>query len=342
MYCVECGSEQKLFGKVCLDCLKTRHELVTHPSHLKISYCGDCLAVLKGQTWRNAPLESVVEELLSGKIAIDPLVRGFRMDVPPLDHDVAERKVDVILHLYIDDTTLDHHISIQIRTNKTVCDMCSRHAGSYYEAIIQVRADVREPTHEELQAVGEMIESRSIDILRVDRTAFVTKITDVKGGKDYYMGSAQSARGIARELVDRFGAGFSETTSQAGFKDGRETLRYTFLIRLPRFKKGDFVTDGKRIYNVAQVRKKDLLLRNLADWKNVTVSRDSAGVLRPVEDPPEEAVVVSQSEKELQVLDPWTLKTVDIIKPLGFRISDSSVLVIRWGERLFLVASDHS
>ena len=52
----------------------------------------------------------------------------------------------------------------------------------------------------------------------------------------------------------------------------------------------------------------------------------------------EEAVLVSATDMEIQVLDPVTLATVDVILPEGYEVvGRETVLVVRTGDTLFLV-----
>jgi hypothetical protein len=51
-------------------------------------------------------------------------------------------------------------------------------------------------------------------------------------------------------------------------------------------------------------------------------------------------VVVSESPEELQVLDPDTLRTVDLRKPAGFAPGQATVRVVRWADRLWLLPGD--
>ena len=339
MYCVECGAEEKIYGKVCLDCLLKNRELVTTPSHLRVTVCGDCGAILKGANWQNQPIEVIVEELLAARIDTDNIVEAVDLLIPALDYETAEKRIEAVAKLRIGDAVLDYPIKFMLRTNNSVCDMCSRQMGNYYEAIIQVRAEGREPTPEELESSTNLIMSKSDEMRRSDRQAFVTKVSEVKGGIDYYLGSAQSARGISRQLQDMHAAAFSETSTQAGHKDGKETFRNTFLIRLPRFKKGDVVTDGRAIFLIEKMTRKSLSIKDLETGHSRTMPENEMSQLKEVGNisDAEEAVMVSESELEIQILDPRTMKTIDVLKPPGFANEGNSVKVIRFEDRLFVV-----
>jgi nonsense-mediated mRNA decay protein 3 len=108
--------------------------------------------------------------------------------------------------------------AIALKMRETTCTECSRKAGGYYEAIIQIRGDDEE-------RIGRMEEKIS---RLVSRSSFISKIIRVKEGVDLYAGSKR----VAEHVISNLGFKYSKSDKLAGVKDGRRIYRRSLCVRV--------------------------------------------------------------------------------------------------------------
>ena len=115
----------------------------------------------------------------------------------------------------------------------------------------------------------------------------------------------------------------------------------THAVRMPDLRRGDYVLLRNELLRVVSASSKDVAIEPAAgegrrrhlgrlDMQQLTFVSDS--------DSAEEAVLVSVSSTEAQVLDPVSYKTVDVKVPDGFDAEDrETVRVVRSGDVLYIV-----
>ncbi|HDN68139.1 MAG TPA: hypothetical protein ENG23_00920, partial [Methanomicrobia archaeon] len=138
---------------------------------------------------------------------------------------------------------------VEVIFKNETCERCSRIAGGYYAGIVQIRAEERVPTDEELATAEEIAYSA------LGEADFVSKETVLKEGLDFYVSSAESGRRISKQVVKRLGGGFSESRRLYGRRDGKNIYRVSFSVRLPGFKEAEVVKIGEREFSIEKVRK---------------------------------------------------------------------------------------
>ncbi|QDA32306.1 Nonsense-mediated mRNA decay NMD3 like protein [Thermococcus indicus] len=210
------------------------------------------------------------------------------------------------------------YVTVYVR--QTVCPRCSKFLGGYFEAILQVRAEGRPLTEEERKAIGKLVEEKVDEIMRRDRMGFIQDTIEKEEGMDFYMGSTSSARKLAQAIKERFGGTISEAYELVGVdrQTSKEVHRASVSIRIPKFQRGDLVTDRRgNVYTVENVDGKGMTLTNLVtreterrDWK--TVKREG---IDAVEGERKEAMVTSITPTEVQLMDMETYETYELEKP---------------------------
>jgi NMD protein affecting ribosome stability and mRNA decay len=115
----------------------------------------------------------------------------------------------------------------------------------------------------------------------------------------------------------------------------------THIVRLPTLRRGDIVHLKGEALRVLSASRKEVSVEPAAgEGRRRHLSRGDLDLLELLGDvdATEEAVVVSSTEIEVQVLDPVTFKTVEIPIPQGFDLTGrETVSIIRREETLFLV-----
>lgn len=330
MFCVECGAEGEVHDGLCQDCFIKKGRFVEIPKYVDIQICAHCDAIRMGTRWEKVEdvLERAIEDALQVEKGVDIT---WKMDVEEED----ERNFRVHLDLKVDTRGFEFPLERDTRVRVKVgsCRDCSRKRGSYYEAIVQIRATKRDPGPTEIDgslATAEDIVAQS--------GSFITKVSEEKGGTDIYLGKTSDGRALSQQLATRFGGTTTETKSQAGRKDGVDIFRSTFLVRLPSFKKGDLVLHEGSMWEIRGFTKNKVGLEDISSGNKRSYPTKEVEKL-PIFDRGErlkEAVVVSEGDHELQVMDPDSYKTVDVKRPPGYTGGKKDVKVVSYDGTIYL------
>ena len=332
MFCVECGKECELIGPLCPDCYSKKNVVAGLPQYIDVTQCSHCSSFLLDGRWTEAEsvkeaVESAVERELQVPGGLQ--VEGTTVQLSQKDERTYEATVTVALTAQ--GHRFERELAATIRMKQGVCKECSKQKGSYYEAIIQLRGNDRALPDNVEKDTDRYVRER-IEAMRANsRGVFLTKVERVRGGIDFYVSTAQAARIIAREMLDRHSAEFKESSSLWGRQDGRDVYRVTFLVRLPRFGAGDVISCGSEDYYVRSVSKgmvrcialphgdeRGMKMRDMESC--IVVCR--AGEIR-------RAVVLIEGEGELQVLDPETMEAIDVVRPKGFERKGDQIRLAR-------------
>ena len=129
---------------------------------------------------------------------------------------------------------------MRARMANGVCLTCTRRAGNYFEATVQLRSSARRLTEDEFKRLRATLED-VLEKLSDDPMFFITNEGPVTGGYDVVLGSKGLARAWGRHLVSEYGGMVIETNSTVGRKDGVDVTRLTLLYRKPGYEIGDVV-----------------------------------------------------------------------------------------------------
>ncbi len=249
-FCPKCGRQtDEFFDSVCKDCFREGITLL-EPRDLEVSLsvCPLCGCYFKGkeQTTIEAVAEDSVRKALRRKFGSDCPVEILDLNT---EFKEGERRARVVLAVKAEINGVDivERGEGAVILNRETCERCSRIAGGYYAGIVQIRADGRVPTDEELRRAED------IAYASLGESDFVSKEQLLKEGLDIYVSSMEFGRRISREIVKKLGGSFSESQKLYGRKDGRDIYRVTFLIRLPGFKEGEVVELGDKRISVENV-----------------------------------------------------------------------------------------
>jgi len=249
-FCPKCGKQtDEFFDSLCKDCFKQGITLLAPESlELRVSVCPHCGGFFKGkeQTSIEPAVETAVLKAIRKKYGAETPV-----EIAGLSVELAENKrsahVSIAVKAEINGVKIKETGEFTAALRREICERCSRIAGGYYAAIVQIRAEVRIPTDEEL-AVAENIAHASLG-----ESDFVSKERMRKEGLDIYVSSAEYGRRISRAVVKELGGNFSESKKLYGRKDGRDIYRVTFLVRRPGLKQGAVVKIGNKKISVEKV-----------------------------------------------------------------------------------------
>lgn len=338
MLCVECGSEvERLIGGSCPACFVSVTPLLTVPDVVQVELCAHCGARKVGAHWHDpgeAPEDWVRDAAVRASVGVHDRVEDAVLRTDERQLDERTFAYDVHLRGTVDGVPLDESAKLQLRRTKAVCDRCSRMAGGYYAAIIQLRATGRDVREDELERAHRIVATdleRQLDA--GNRFAFLSKDGPIHGGHDYYIGDIDGARNVARLLKDRLGASLHETAKLVGRREGEDVHRVTFLVRVHELSPGDIVEYEQRPYAVMAVHTAGKVA--VLDLESHRRDRVNADRLKRLGGPEllTDAVRVSSDESGVQVLDPVSFRTETVLVPPGEPVGET-VPVLRYEERL--------
>ncbi len=332
MFCVECGAEGKTYEGVCLKCLTDRRALIRLPEYVDIPQCKRCGHFQAGTAWAEMEVEDAIRNGVARREERDALVSGATLTALAVEpEDAMNFRVRAEYAITLADDQVPWEAATKVRLKAGVCPTCSRRAGGYYEAILQVRGDGRDLTGEESETVRALVQGA----LGARPDDFVTREEAVNGGLDLYLSSKALAKRLAAEIQRSLGGLVGTSSSLHTRRAGRDVYRMTYLIRIPGYAPGDVVEVEGRLRQVGSVGDSVTLI-DLATGESDRVEAAAlTGVTpRPVETA--DAVVVSREGDEAQLLDPVTFATVRV--PLVAPLPDDAeeVPVIRLEGALYL------
>jgi len=212
--CFVCGKRPAEIDGWCAEDWNAKHELVRLPPKFEITKCARCERAKMAAKWQAWNINAFLREKAKIFGRID------RFDVEEKNGKFVVRATGLV-ERGIKPKTEEHVIAIKF--DKVMCTECSRAAGGYYEATIQLRGEM---------PPGAMIlfEREITKILEVDARAFWTA-KELKEGIDIRIGNAGAANKLADMLKHRYKTEIKKSYQLVGRKDGRDIHRTVISIR---------------------------------------------------------------------------------------------------------------
>ncbi len=319
MFCPRCGNEDEdLYEGVCKSCFINEARIITIPSTIELTICAHCSSLLKGIKWEDSNLseEEFVKQAVMANYEIFPYVQNLEVSVEILT--VRGSVYECIVHAegnVIGSRVVEDH-RINVKINKGSCPDCSKYASGYFESVIQIRADKRFPSSEELQTIDQILRKRIRSLSVKNRMAYVSDVSVIKEGVDYYIGSYKAARKLANSIKDVMGGVIQESPRLIGRdkSKGKDLYRIWISIRLSDFQKGDFIEYNERKGQVKGFDGKKILLFDLESqdpWSLMWKEYNKINVIARSSDI-KTTNVISKTPKIIQILNPETYQPVDI------------------------------
>jgi len=209
----------------------------------------------------------------------------------------------------------DSHESL-LQTSNAVCTPCTRKAGSYFEATVQLRSAGRRLDDVELKqlrgTLDEMLEN-----MESDPMFFITKEGQVTGGWDLQLGSKAMARNWGRRLVKSHGGTIKETSTVVGSNDGIDVTRLTLSYRKPAYDLDDVVRFRKQLWMIdgwqsdgPSLRRLDRYERSGASWRDM----EKSNIVCPSREQ-HVVEVMNRDSSAVEVMDPTDYRMVTVALP---------------------------
>jgi len=338
MFCVECGEEGPTYEGLCARCFLKKNQLTQVPEVVDLPHCAHCREFLIEGRWRAfESTEKAVSRAVPVKTRKDARIIDLTVRAIPQDRSnyLVEMEVTVRVH---DLEKTETHTTL-VRVKETSCPRCSKIKGSYFESILQVRSRDRDLGQEEMNGLMDYIGQRVDSEAQESRENFISRVEERHGGFDVYLSSNSLGRALAREIATMHGAEFKESSSLVGKKEGKDVYRVTFLVRLPSYRLGDIISHESKLYMIEGISATSTRARELRSHRQCTFDNsDLEGVrVQGSEGDAMEAVVVSETEEELQLMHPVTFLTLELRKPKDFPYQMGVVRVFSHEDELYLL-----
>ena len=209
----------------------------------------------------------------------------------------------------------DRHESL-LQTSNAVCTPCTRKAGSYFEATVQLRSAGRRLDDVELKQLRATLDEM-LEGMEPDPMFFITKEGPVTGGWDLQLGSKAMARTWGRRLVKSHGGTIKETSTVVGSNDGIDVTRLTLSYRKPAYDLGDVVRFRKELWMIdgwqsdgPSIRRLERYERSGATWRDMekSIVVCSSREQHVVE-------VMNRDSSAAEVMDPTDYRMVTVALP---------------------------
>jgi nonsense-mediated mRNA decay protein 3 len=350
MFCPRCGNEdEELYEGICRSCFVKEARLISIPQDLEVTICTHCSSLLNGIKWEDSELseEELVTTVIMENYDLLPYVQVLELSVEILTVRGSNYECLIRVEGTVLDTRVVEEHRVNVKIKKSSCPDCSKYASGYFESVIQIRADKRFPTSKEIQAIDKIIRAK-ISILSVkNRMAYVSDVSIIKEGVDYYVGSYKAARKLASAVKDVMGGVVQESPRLVGRDKsrGRDLYRIWISIRLPDFQKGDFIEYKNRKGQVRGFDGRKIILNDLEtdgiwsimwkDYKKIKVIARRSDI--------KITNITSKTPKSIQILHPNTYQPIDL--DINKETSDlkigNEVKVLEVEGKIYILRNDH-
>jgi nonsense-mediated mRNA decay protein 3 len=232
-FCYLCGQvTEKLYEGMCRSCFQNEKKLVNLPEKLETELCDDCMRYYSGG-WEvgKGDIESTLNEIarkeVEGNLSHNLENMNSRVNIfsTRLRGKVLKAELEVVVKGVYSGINQEVKLKTELDVRQVKCPDCSKRAGGYYEAVIQIRSKSLEKDLGQLHKILSRLYVR-------DKNAFIVEELKVKGGVDVKLGSSKAAKAIGAHFKTNFGAEIKESVTLMGRKEGKNIYRKTVLIRL--------------------------------------------------------------------------------------------------------------
>jgi nonsense-mediated mRNA decay protein 3 len=236
-FCIVCGrTDRPLDDGLCAECFAKRFPLIETVGGPQVTLCPSCGSRQVRDRWELSKAGKFLgAEDLHPFLRPHPDVGIRRVSWNEVGVEANARAYDGVATVRFRGLELEVPLHLKVRVEAKSCPACSRKAGHFYTAQIQLRGP-----DERLPPGARKLRDRL-------RTSWEAVLPDAKAewrrslswaeerpeGWDFFLTDTLAARGIAKLLKVRAGAQLKESATLWGRKDGRDVYRVTICVRLP-------------------------------------------------------------------------------------------------------------
>lgn len=339
-FCPKCGKPSDSDG-LCANCRAADTPWAECDSRVASTHCPSCGATKVVNTWTDNDREQaeIAPDLARSAVHFHPEVkkRSIAVDVRDISPNRSRAYLTITGTLY--GIAMEKSCTVELIWHKEQCDRCNRITGSYYEGIVQVRAEDRDLSPFELQAASTIAQQVEDSLISGgERLSFISDMTENKDGLDITVGSQHIGLMIVQQITGRFGGRYTMHPKLVGEKNGRQLFRITYLVRLPRYQRHEIVKLARVYAEIEQVDSRHVRVFDLMEGRSRSIREEdikkSVGNARNARP----ALVAYISGGMMGILDPDTGETKEYKKMPWQTISaGDNVNVLRDGDTLVVM-----
>jgi nonsense-mediated mRNA decay protein 3 len=339
IFCPKCGKPSETPG-LCTQCRIESTPWYTCDNRVTSIHCPSCGATKVGNTWTDSDRQrsDLAPEIAKSAVHLRPEVRKPAIEVSVDDMTVNRSRANLVIRGSLYNKPVEGTCSVEIIWHKEQCDRCNRISGSYYEGIVQVRADGRIPSVYEIQTASSIAEQVE-DSLQSggERLSFISDMQSTRDGLDIIVGSQHIGALISQKIIAELGGRYTTHPKLVGEKNGRQLFRITYSVRLPRYQKYDIVVVKNKYFEVQGVESR-LRAIDLSDGASKSIREDDVERTIGNSRNAESGLVVFTDNSMVGILDPVSNKTRECRRPKWLDIRNGQYLqLLRDGEQIIIV-----
>jgi nonsense-mediated mRNA decay protein 3 len=339
-FCPKCGKPSETDG-LCSQCRIGSTPWFSCDKRVTSTNCPSCGAIKVVNTWTDSVADraDLGPEVAKSAVHFLPEVKKPSIKVTIEDLTVNRSRATLVLQGILYTKPVEGTCTVEIIWHKEQCDRCNRISGSYYEGVVQVRAEGRIPSTYEIQTAATVAQQVE-DTLQAggERLSFISDMNEIHDGLDIIIGSQHIGTLISQGIIAQLGGRFTTHPKLVGEKNGRQLFRITYSVRLPRFQKSDVIKIKTRYYEVQRVESHHLRVTDLSDGTSKAVREDDAERIIGNSRNAETGLVVFADGKSMGVLDPLSCQTRDYPQLKWLEVqSGDHIRLLRDGDRMVFV-----
>ncbi len=340
-FCPKCGKPSRVSDDgLCTGCRIGKTPWFTCTPRVQHVHCPSCGAMKQVNTWTDSEMDKsdIAPELAKSAVHFHPDLKKPSISVTIHDLTVNRSRADMTVRGTLYNSPVEGTCSAEILWHKEQCDRCNRISGSYYEGVVQVRAEGRLPSRHEVR-MAATIAQQVEDSLQSggERLSFISDINQIHDGIDIIVGSQHIGMLIAKTITGKLGGRCTTHPKLVGEKNGRQLFRVTYSVKLPRYQQYDVVRVKKRYYQVERVESNILRATDLGDGSSRTVREDDVERVIGNSRSTESALVVFADGKTMGIMDPDSCRTEEFRQPAWMYIEAGMKLRILRDENQMVV-----
>lgn len=345
MFCVECGKEGPIYNEgVCISCYLKKHTFTQGPNIIDLPLCTHCGSFKYKSNWTSDLFGDVLRRIIKSNFKINKELNNVDINT-----ECKEMKDGMSCDVYISGVVGDIEVTekheILVRLKRTVCDVCSKQFGGYHEAIVQIRADKKGLSKKEINGIKIIVENIITDLqLKGNRGLFITEIAEEHGGLDFYISLRGPSLIVTKKLQELFGGEIKQSSKNIGMKDSKQLYKMTYLLRIPSFRKGDFIKQNSSFFYIVSIHGNKAKMIKLDNWEETIVELKKIQKANIIggEELIQEMILISQTEDELQIMDSKTYKIHIIKKPKPMKFVNEKLKILKTEKQLFLLPNKNN
>jgi len=339
-FCPKCGKITENEG-LCGECQVLSTKWFTCDKRAMSTHCPSCGAIKVANTWSDSTKEraDLAPDLAKSAVHLHPDVKNAEIDVTVVDMTVNRSRAYLVIRGELYDKPVEEKCTVELVWHKEQCDRCNRISGSYYEGVVQVRADGRIPSRYEILMVLSIAQQVEDNLQSGgERLSFINDMNEIHDGVDIIIGSQHIGVMICKNIIAQLGGRYTTHPKLVGEKCGRQLFRITYALRLPKYQKQDIILSEGKYAEVDRVESNHIRVMDLANGsfraiKDTDVERIIGNARNAIE-----ALVVFSDKDIIGILDPDTGHTIEFKKFAWMCARPGDHLnILRDGEQIVVV-----